>query len=427
MYTPTLRAAPIRKMFSLRLTQPGASVQTAAVEPLSVTDQALALFSDGSVDKAITTLQEGLARGNCPPSSWNDLGNMLAHAGRLAEAATAFRRALGRAPRSASLWNNLGAVLQRDNHVVGAECAFRRAISLQENFFEAHQNLAQLLESRGETLEAARHHCQAFVHGPREGKTPAMLGLAYYHLGQMDAAAQVYRDWLRDEPDNPVARHRLAACLREGMPTRVSDAYIEATFDAFAPTFDVHLRGLEYRGPELVTHALALSQNPEGAARVLDAGCGTGLCGDLLRPWARELHGVDLSSAMLARAYQRKSYDRLEKGELTAYLANTRELYDIVCAADTFNYFGELFPVFDAAAGALLSGGTLVFTVEDGSGRCDVRGWHLAMHGRYLHDPARIEEWLRLAGFQVTGVQSAALRREFGEDVQGLIYTARRH
>jgi predicted TPR repeat methyltransferase len=389
-------------------------------------DVSFELFAAGRHEAAIATLQEGLASGVTDIQGWNDLGNMLAHVGRLSESATAFRRALGRAPRSSALWNNLGAVLLRDNHIVGAECAFRRAIALQETFHQAHQNLAQLLESRGESLEAARHHCLAFVHGPREGKTPAMLGLAYYHLGQMEAAAQVYREWLDAEPDNPVARHRLSACLREGVPTRVSDAYVEATFDAFAPTFDAHLRGLGYQGPELIGQALAQTGAPLGSARTLDAGCGTGLCGDVLRPWSAVLHGVDLSSAMLARAYQRAVYDRLEKCELTGYLAGQRSAYDIVAAADTFNYFGELFPVFSAAAGALDEGGLLVFTIEDANGRCDERGWHLAMHGRYVHDARSVEQWLNLTGFEIIGVRTAPLRRELGEDVNGLIYAARR-
>ena len=34
---------------------------------------------------------------------------------------------------------------------------------------------------------------------------------------------------------------------------------------------------------------------------VLDLGCGTGLCGPLLRPYARALAGVDLSPQMLER------------------------------------------------------------------------------------------------------------------------------
>ena len=430
MYTPSLRTAASRNHLSDRVHLAGVPASSGDSADLSVPADprtaAVNAFAAGRHDEAISLLQDALATGVADSQGWNDLGNMLAHLGRLSQAASAFRRALGRAPRSAALWNNLGAVLLRDHHEVGAECAFRRAIALQESFHDAHQNLAQLLEARGDTLEAARHHCLAFVHGPRAGKTHAMLGLAYYHLGQMDDAARVYREWLQAEPDHPVARHRLAACLREGMPTRVSDAYVEATFDAFAPTFDSHLRGLGYQGPELIGQALELAGLPAAGLRVLDIGCGTGLCGAVLRPRAAVLHGVDLSAAMLARAYERSLYDRLEKAELSAFMGSMEASYEVIAAADSLNYFGELFPVFTAAAQALVPGGVLVFTVEAGDGRCEGRGWQLAVHGRYVHDSAAIEEWLNLAGFNLLATVAAPLRRELGEEVAGRVWTARR-
>ena len=40
---------------------------------------------------------------------------------------------------------------------------------------------------------------------------------------------------------------------------------------------------------------------------MLDAGCGTGLCGPLIAPHARRLVGVDLSGQMLAHARERVS------------------------------------------------------------------------------------------------------------------------
>jgi ubiquinone/menaquinone biosynthesis C-methylase UbiE len=43
-----------------------------------------------------------------------------------------------------------------------------------------------------------------------------------------------------------------------------------------------------------------------GGGRVLEAGCGTGLILDRLRPYFREVVGVDLSSGMLARARDRR-------------------------------------------------------------------------------------------------------------------------
>ena len=43
--------------------------------------------------------------------------------------------------------------------------------------------------------------------------------------------------------------------------------------------------------------------------KILDAGCGTGLCGPLLKPWARRLVGVDLSGGMLEKARALQLYD----------------------------------------------------------------------------------------------------------------------
>ena len=49
---------------------------------------------------------------------------------------------------------------------------------------------------------------------------------------------------------------------------------------------------------------------------VLDAGCGTGLCGALVAPFARRLLGVDLSEGMLAHAMEKSVYHELFKAKL---------------------------------------------------------------------------------------------------------------
>ena len=46
-------------------------------------------------------------------------------------------------------------------------------------------------------------------------------------------------------------------------------------------------------------------------AYILDAGCGTGLCGPLVAPHAQRLTGVDLSAGMLAQASEKGVYDEL--------------------------------------------------------------------------------------------------------------------
>ena len=98
---------------------------------------------------------------------------------------------------------------------------------------------------------------------------------------------------------------------------------------------------------------------------VLDAGCGTGLCGPLVAPYARRLVGVDLSEGMLARARARNVYDELVRRELTAYLHDCTGAFDVIVSADTLVYFGPLEEVLAAAGNALRAGGVLIFTVEE--------------------------------------------------------------
>ena len=75
---------------------------------------------------------------------------------------------------------------------------------------------------------------------------------------------------------------------------------------------------------------------------VLDAGCGTGLCGPLLKPYAEILVGVDLSPKMLAKALGRQVYEELIETELVAYLGQRTASFDLIVSADTLIYFGEL-------------------------------------------------------------------------------------
>jgi len=181
-----------------------------------------------------------------------------------------------------------------------------------------------------------------------------LLALAHCTLGEVDEAIRIFTEWLEDEPDDAIARHMLAACTGQGTPERASDAYVAQTFDSFARSFESKLAQLSYRAPMLVS-AVVDDAGLERSKRydVLDAGCGTGLCGPMLAPYARRLVGVDLSAGMLTQAAAKQVYDELLHGELTAYLRGQRGQFDVIVSADTLVYFGPLEAVAEAAAAAL--------------------------------------------------------------------------
>jgi predicted TPR repeat methyltransferase len=193
-------------------------------------------------------------------------------------------------------------------------------------------------------------------------------------------------------------------------------------FDQAAAEFDVRLGQLAYRAHRLVTTALIERIGQLPSAAVLDAGCGTGLCGPLLRPHCQHLAGVDLSANMVERARARNCYDELSVAELMAFMRSRPAAFDAVIAADTLVYFGALDDAFAAARTTLRPNGWLVFTVEAN----DEADHRLEFHGRFAHHERYVRAALTAAGFEIDSLTSETLRQEREQDVKGFLAVARR-
>ena len=358
-------------------------------------------------------------------ADWHsNFGIVLQDRLRLDEAIAAYEHAIALEANHANARNNLAVVLRAQGRVADAEAAYRAAIAIDPDHADAHHNLGVLLNGLGREREAARCFSKVITLRPKHPEARRLLALAHYTLGEVDKAIDIFDEWLREEPDDPIARHMLAACSGRDVPERASDAFIEATFDSFAASFDAKLASLAYRAPALAAEMLARAGvDASRSLNVVDAGCGTGLCGPLLAPYARHLVGVDLSEEMLARARERNVYDELARQELTAYLQDFSGTFDVIVSADTLVYFGPLEAVAAAAENALRPGGVLVFTVEELSGTASNAGYILSSNGRYRHSPDYLEHVLAAAGLQ-SEILPAELRLEAGEPVAGLVVSA---
>jgi predicted TPR repeat methyltransferase len=234
--------------------------------------------------------------------------------------------------------------------------------------------------------------------------------MTYYTMGKIGEAAEVFRQWLADEPAHPVARHMHAACSGRNVPERAPDDYVEYTFDRFADSFETQLNErLHYQAPQLCAALLKRHlPAPQHQYTMLDAGCGTGL-----------------SRGMLDRAQNKGVYTDLYKAELTEFLQTSPGQWDVVLSADTLCYFGDLQAVMQAAAGSLQPGGTLVYTVEQLPDDA-AAPFRLEPHGRYAHARQHVEQALAAAGLRVLEISEDMLRKEGGKPVAGWLVAARR-
>jgi predicted TPR repeat methyltransferase len=362
------------------------------------------------------------------PSGLHFLGLLRSHQGRNAEAIELLTTALKADPNYVDAWSNLGIAHFQEHDLERAEMCCRKAIELSPEFANAWANLGMTLRAR-KSIEAALHAwSRALELDPRLRNVAISYGQLLYRLERNSEALDFYRRWGVACPEEPIPQHMLAAMGGSAPPARASDGYVKAIFDDFADSFDLSLQGLGYRAPELLHAALTGSglDAPRATLEVIDLGCGTGLCGPLLRPLAKRLTGVDLSPKMLAKAAALGLYDQLNCAELTEYLASCGRHYDLALSADVLCYFGDLSMAFSRVFGALKAGGRFCCSLEAAE-NADLQGSYvLRTHGRYQHTRSYVETALAAAGFQGATISEGNLRYEHQHAVAGFVVVATR-
>jgi predicted TPR repeat methyltransferase len=237
-----------------------------------------------------------------------------------------------------------------------------------------------------------------------------LIALAWLRAGEADKALEHLRAL-----DNPPA-DMIAACEAIKTASRSDPGYVRHLFDQFSADYDERMIGqLAYAAPQILFDLAAMVMLGRSKLNVLDLGCGTGLAGVVFKPLAARLDGVDLSPAMVAKARARNIYDHLEVADLETALAADGPAYDLILAADTLVYLGDLTRVFEAAHARLCADGYFLFTVEKKNGE----GFELGPKRRWRHSDAYLRRLAEQAGFTVAGLVAAQPRREANQPVEG--------
>ena len=281
----------------------------------------------------------------------------------------------------------------------------------------------------GDPMAAADLARQVLEIAPHFAAAHALLGRALISLDEAEAAVVPLQQALALEPDDALGvRLDLARLGRLPAEAAITEGYVRALFDDYAPQFERHLvRNLIYRGPELIADALRRAASKRFRAfrfrRALDLGCGTGLVAQALQSVCDRIEGVDLSPRMLAKAAKSNLYSELHEGELVAFLsARADGEADLVVAADVLVYMADLAPVLREARRVLARDGFLALTVQRHPGE----GVVLGEDARYAHGEGYVRKELAAAGFTLVLLEEVSTREDRGEPVPGLLAVAER-
>ena len=171
-----------------------------------------ALERIGALDAAVAAYRAALSEQPTFRKASNNLILALAKAGKGEEAVERARALVAATPDDPDRYFTLG-LAQSEQNVPDAIRSFRRALELAPRHTLARYNLALVLNRADRVPEAVEELQRALAIEPR-AETHYMLGVIYWHQGDLDHAARALQAAVASEPRYADAHNTLGAVLK---------------------------------------------------------------------------------------------------------------------------------------------------------------------------------------------------------------------
>ena len=385
--------------------------------------------------------------------AYYNLGLALVKQGLLHDAVANYQVLLNYAPTHDAARFHLACIYMQQDKIDQALTEFLVIEAAQPYHFETQTNLATCYLKKGALNEAKQHYANALLLMPDDEQILFNLGVITMQQGYLDQSIQYYQRTLQVNPNLFAAHNNLGVAFlakqhasfalqhfkhalrlqpenkaiayivnvlseNKKLLSAPSD-YVKALFDGYADHYEPHLlNALDYKIPQQLKDAAVSVMGARTELDILDLGCGTGLCGVLFKPYAKTLVGVDLSENMLAVAAEKNCYDKLIVSDISLFLADKVDQYDVVLAGDVLVYFGELEGIFSELYRALRKKGFLIFNTEI----CEDPAFKMNQSGRFSHQKKYIDALAEKNAFSIIQYQAVVTRMQHDGPVQGHLY-----
>ena len=420
----------------------------------------------GKFGEAIASFRSALAASAAPTddpavrearaNAFFNLGNAHTALSQHADALAAFEQSMLIRADDAEAVTNMGNAFLALGDQEKALTAFERAVALDTSNPIALLNCGNALCDAGRTSEGVMMMMEALEAGAAADASVCLnIGVAARRAGMNDIAAEFLDRTLACDANNVLAKRLLLAInppstsTTDGSSAADDVEYAKMLFDEDAQGYETQMvTNLQYQAPArlldlLLANVSAASEQKarKGAlwSRVMDAGCGSGLAGDLLRPHSTTLVGVDVAPAMVTAARRRCKddgvslvYDEVKEADvIQALQGEAPGALDVVVAADVLCYLSDLHPFMVAVCHALApEHGLLAFSCEalagDEESGEDSAGVALLDTGRYAHSEQYLRQVAMAAGIDLMGVEKGRLRMNGAEWVEGFFCLCRK-
>ena len=370
------------------------------------------------------------------PNSYNVLLNLAStyyNLGKFLKAVELAEKAIEKRPLSADPYIVAGNSLIELFRNEEATAFLKKASEIAPASAWLCNSIANMFQKMGDWKQSLHYTWKAF--GLKQGHVSAddHINLAYilYEAlddGQADLVERYLQRWENLYPDNPIVHHACCALRSDQKVEDMDLSYVKQMFDGFASSFDEILGDLGYNVPTLIAEKLKnnLKTKLFKKSRILDLGCGTGLCAEAMLKYFpnEEYYGVDVSEKMLERAERKNIYTALYADDIVNFLDSNEMLFHAVIAGDVLTYGGNLKPIFRRLTTALKINGWFCFSVSKNI--FDNNDYFLTPSGRFVHSLGYVRRLLKYYGFKAISIDETVLRREGARDIQGYIILAQK-
>lgn len=370
------------------------------------------------------------------PNSYNaiiNMANTCYNLSRFVQAIEYAKMAIGKRPTSVDPYivagNSYIELFKNDE----ATSWLKKAAEIAPNSDWLCNSIANLFRKMGNWKLCLHYAWKAFALKGDKINADDHINLGYLlyeaHDEKQDELVEKYLSrWEECFPDNPIMRHMCCAIRNiQELPT-TDLSYIRGLFDGFASSFDEILYELDYTVPGLIAEFLkdTLKTKLFKKRRILDLGCGTGLCAAAVKKIFpnEDFYGVDISEKMLDFAGRKDIYKELYLDDIVSFLSGAEVPYHVMTAGDVLTYTGDLKPLFRLIAGALKADGLFCFSISRNTE--NQSDYFLTPSGRFVHSITYVRRLLKYCGFEVLRQEEAVLRREGSKDVDGFVILARK-
>ncbi len=401
--------------------------------PFFLKIHAIKAAANSNYDEAIPALAKAYQADDSDHATADALGICLQNINQFNEAALYQARAFELQPTNPMYALRFGMAMAGAGMHESAIELYKIAINLDAHLSEAYSQLGYELQKQGQPDDALKAYQDGLAQNPNSGSLNFNFGRLLQEKSQTTEAIPYYKKAITAGGPEADSAAFFVASL-EGpdaagqSPAAPPPEFVRGLFDFYANDFENSLlNNLHYQAPgqlqKLLTSdaARAVLDITKTKADIVDLGCGTGLCGVLLKDYAANLVGVDMSANMIRRAREKGIYSDFKKENVVTFLETAPAgSYNLAVAGDVLIYVGELTAFFTGLARTLASPSLVALSVEKLAETAGPAGFKLLPTARYAHKESYLRDLAMQHGFTVAATGYAPIRQHRGQDIDGI-------